>query len=116
MGKGKFFEIIFSRLFLARFKKIPQTPLKILSTTNLQEQFHRIAEELSLSQPLNKRQEALLRLCQVPTSDVMASESWHHLRIALMDALADDDTFISHTALSFHAKMFAGENKLKLFH
>nr|CAB3266841.1 protein broad-minded-like [Phallusia mammillata] len=72
-----------------------------------QEQFHRIAEELSSAQPLNKRREALLRLCQVPPSDVMASESWSHLRIALMDALADSDNFISHTALSFHAKMFA---------
>ena len=54
------------------------------------------------------RREALSRLCQVPPSDVMASEGWTELRISLMDALADSDALISHAALSFHAKMFAG--------
>jgi len=73
-----------------------------------QEQFHNIAQEMNVRQPLNVRREALTRLCQVPPSDVMASESWSELRISLMDALADNDNFISHTALSFHAKMFAG--------
>lgn len=60
--------------------------------------------------PLPVRREALKRLCQVPPSDVMASESWTQLRVSLMAALADSDTLISHDALSFHAKMFAGNN------
>ncbi|XP_076824206.1 protein broad-minded-like [Clavelina lepadiformis] len=75
-----------------------------------QEQFHCIAEELDSRQPLNIRREALIRLCQVPPSDVMASESWAQLRVSLIDALADSDAYISHTALSFHAKMFAVSN------
>jgi len=74
----------------------------------LQEQFHCIADEMDQKQPTETRREALLRLCQVPPSDVMAGESWSQLRISLMDALADDDELISQTALSFHAKMFAG--------
>ena len=64
---------------------------------------------MDVKQPLNVRREALSHLCQVPPSDVMASESWSELRVSLMDALADSDNQISQTALSFHAKMFAGE-------
>ena len=66
-----------------------------------------------MKQPLNVRREALSRLCQVPPSDVMASESWAQLRISLMGALADSDNYISHAALSFHAKMFAGTSLLR---
>lgn len=64
---------------------------------------------MNVKQALNIRREALSHLCQVPPSDVMASESWAELRVSLMDALADNDDFISQTALSFHAKMFAGK-------
>uniref|UniRef100_H2ZAY6 Protein broad-minded n=1 Tax=Ciona savignyi TaxID=51511 RepID=H2ZAY6_CIOSA len=75
-----------------------------------QEQFHCIADELDCRKPIDIRRDALTRLCQVPPSDVMASESWSQLRVSLMDALADSDPFLSHTALSFHAKMFAVPN------
>nr|XP_039247521.1 protein broad-minded-like [Styela clava] len=75
-----------------------------------QKQFHLIADEMDSQKPLNVRREALRRLCQVPPSDVMASESWSQLRISLMAALADNDTHIAHDALSFHAKMFAVSN------
>lgn len=75
-----------------------------------QEQFHRIADEMDSDKPLGVRREALKRLCQVPPSDVMASESWTQLRVSLMAALADSDTLIAHDALSFHAKMFAVSN------
>nr|XP_018668106.1 protein broad-minded-like [Ciona intestinalis] len=75
-----------------------------------QEQFHCIADEMDCRKPIDIRRDALTRLCHVPPSDVMASESWSQLRVSLMDALADPDPFLSHTTLSFHAKMFAVSN------
>ena len=65
---------------------------------------------MDATQPNKVRRDALNRLCQVPPSDVMVSESWSALCVSLMDALADEDPFIAHKALSFHAKMFAGKN------
>ena len=70
---------------------------------------------MDAKQPNKVRRDALHRLCQVPPSDVMASESWSALCVSLMDALADDDPFISHKALSFHAKMFAGWVRLYFY-
>eukprot|EP00118_Oscarella_pearsei_P019053 m.199524 g.199524 ORF g.199524 m.199524 type:complete len:1322 (+) comp39573_c1_seq7:174-4139(+) len=80
--------------------------------------FKTISSNLSSTQSVEVRYEALQSLRQYVAGDLLASEHWPELKKSLQDTLSDSDAVLSSQSLRIHSKLFnaaSGHEAMELY-